>query len=165
MRSRSIGLTLIELLFSLSILAILICSGASFAPALYKKNQLQRVSDEIKGAIQWSRLQAPLMGEWLALTPLPNSHDWSEGMLLFVDNAQHQYKQDTKLLHEWHWNAGAVHIDWQGFQSIHYLLFTPNMSSNVINGHFIMKNTMQQKIKLIVNRLGRVSEKWIGTAG
>ena len=150
------GFTLIELLVSMAVVAIVICYSFSFAPLLHKKNQLQVVTDEVKSAIQFAKTQALLTGDILALTRLPEASDWSEGMLLFVDNTKHQYAQDVKLLHEWHWNSSEIHVKWQGFQSKDYLLFAPDISSSTVNGYFIIKNSLQHQVRLIVNRLGRV---------
>ena len=155
-KSSSAGFTLIELLISLSVIAIVFCCSYSFAPSLYKKNQLQVVTDDVKGALRFAKLQALLTGDELALTRLPGSSDWSEGMLLFIDNVKHCYEHDVKLLHEWHWKSAGFHMTWRGFQSDDYLLFTPDISSSTLNGSFIITKDMQQEAKLIVNRLGRV---------
>lgn len=140
----------------MAVVAIVICYSFSFAPLLHKKNQLRIVTDEVKGAIQFAKTQALLTGDILALTHLPEASDWSEGMLLFVDNAKHQYTQDVTLLHEWHWKASEIHIMWQGFQSNDYLLFAPDIGNSTVNGCFIIKNNLQHQVRLIVNRLGRV---------
>ena len=160
-KNMSAGLTLIELLVSMVIFAIVLCCSFSFSPSVYKKNQLQMVTDEVKGAIHFAKIQSLLTGDILALTRIPGSNDWSEGMLLFVDNGKHQYGPDVKLLHEWHWQLSGVHIIWQGFQSKEYLLFSPDIGSNAVNGYFIIKNHMQQQAKLIVNRLGRIKEVYV----
>ena len=156
-KKSEIGFTLIELLVSLSVLAIVLCCSFSFAPALYKKNQLQKVTDELKGAIVFAKIQALLTGDVLALTRLPGSNDWSDGIVLFIDNPKHQYTPDAKLLHEWHWKYAGIHITWQGFQSKAYLLFSPDISNSTVNGSFLMTNENQQQSKLVVNRLGRVT--------
>lgn len=153
--SSSAGFTLLELLISLFVLALITSFSLSNTSALYQKNQLQAVTSEIKKAIQTGKLQALSRGESLALTPLTNSTDWSSGMLLFVDNANHQYTPDGKLIYQWTWKSTGVHVSWQGFQSKNYLLFAANLKSNITNGFFIIKDNAHQ-VKLIVNRLARV---------
>ena len=154
----TLGLTLLELVVSLSLFAILLCLSFSFAPSLYKKNKLQVVSNEVKGAIQHAKLQALLTGETLVLARLPGAREWSSGMVLFVDNGSHQCTSVTKILHEWHWHSSEIQDSWHGFQSQDYLLFSPDMSRNTVNGSFEITNSIKQKIKLVVNRLGRIKE-------
>ena len=150
------GLTLIELLISLSLLAIVLCFSLPLAPTLYKKNQLQLLSDELSGAIHFAKIQALVTGDVLALTRLPGTTDWSSGMMLFVDNAKHHYTPDVKLLHEWHWSFVGMDVSWHGFQSDDYLLFATDISHNTVNGYFLITTPLQPKVKLVVNRLGRI---------
>ena len=152
------GLTLIELLVCLSLLAIILCFTLPFGSALYQKNQLQLKANAIKNAIQMAKTQALLTGESLALTPLPEALDWSEGMLLFVDDGKHRYTPGLKLVHEWHWKLTGIQVTWHGFQSKDYIRFTSELGRNTANGYFRIANATNAPIKLIVNRLGRVKE-------
>jgi type IV fimbrial biogenesis protein FimT len=153
--SKDKGFTILELLLGFSLLAIILCFSLPFTPSLYKKNQLQIITDEIKEAIRFAKMQAILTGDTLILTHLADKKNWSEGIILFVDNPKHQPSSDAKLLHEWRWPSSGVHITWRGFQSKDYLLFTPDITSSTVNGTFIISNLKQQN-KLVVNRLGRV---------
>lgn len=151
----SAGFTLLELLLCLSLLGIIAFFSLPYTPSLYKQNQLQTVTAEIKSAIHTAKMQALVVGKTLALTPLPDADDWSEGMLLFVDNAKHQYTPHVKPLYEWHWKSAGTHVSWHGFQSKDYLLFATDLRSSTTNGYFVIKNA-QQQAKLIINRVGRV---------
>ena len=115
------------------------------------------IRDEVRGAIHFSKLQALIKGNDLVLTHLPGTDDWSSGMLLFVDNGQHVYTHDTRLVHQWYWHSAGIHLEWHGFQSKDYILFTPDIISSTLNGTFVITNTLQQ-VKLIMNRLGRIRE-------
>ena len=149
------GFSLLELLIGFSLLAIILCFSLPFAPSLYKKNQLQIITDQINEAIRFAKIQTILTGDRLILTHLGDKKDWSEGVGLFVENSKHQ--PTAKSLYEWRWPSSGVHITWQGFQSKDYLLFTPDITSSAVNGFFIISNSMQQRKKLVVNRLGRAS--------
>lgn len=128
-----------------------------FVSSLYQKNQLQVRQDDIKASIQFAKIQAQVRHQNLLLAPIAGNHDWSAGMRLFVDNAQHRYTAKEDVLQEWHWKkASAIFISWHGFQSDHYLLFNAENSKNVINGYFLIQINSKLVIKLIVNRLGRV---------
>ncbi len=149
------GLTLIELLLGLALMAIVLFFCNPFAESVFKKNQLELLVDEIKSAIHYAKTEVLLHGESLLLAPLAGSDDWSTGMMLFVDNKAHQYHEGSKLIHEWHWRPSDFIISWQGFQSNQYLLFATDISRSAVNGHFLIKNNSLQH-QLIVNRLGRV---------
>jgi Tfp pilus assembly protein FimT len=127
-----------------------------FLSSLYQKNQLQVRQDEIKASIQFAKIQAQIRHKNLLLAPIGGKNDWSAGMRLFVDNAQHRYTPNAQVLHEWHWKASNISISWHGFQSDHYLLFAAENSKNAINGYFLIQINSELVIKLIVNRLGRV---------
>ncbi|MCX7116804.1 MAG: GspH/FimT family pseudopilin [Legionellales bacterium] len=150
------GFTLIELFVSLSIISILICLGFSLKTNLVEKNQIKARAEDVKSAIAYARMHALNSGEALVLSHLPNTPDWSQGMMLFVDNRQHQYVTPSQFLHEWHWKQQGIHLTWRGFQSQDHLIFTPKLSQNAVNGTFILTDTMNQRRTLIVNRLGRV---------
>ena len=150
------GFSLIELLVGLAILAFLFYFSFSFAPSLYKKNQLEVVAEEVRNAINFARTQALSRSEVLVLTHFPDTKDWSKGMLLFVGKGNHrQYTSDATLLHEWRWQSKGMKMKWRGFQSMDYLLFSPEISSSAVNGYFLISNN-SKKIKLVVNRLGRI---------
>ena len=149
------GFSLLELLVGFSLLAIILCFSLPFGSSLYKKNQLQIITNEIKEAIRYAKIQTILTGDRLILTHLSDKKDWSEGMSLFVENTKHQ--PTSKLLYEWHWPSSGVHITWQGFQSKDYLTFTPDITSSAVNGIFIISNSKHEQKKLVVNRLGRVA--------
>ncbi|AHE67333.1 GspH/FimT family pseudopilin [Legionella oakridgensis] len=155
---KHIGLTLIELLIGLAFLAMVLCCCIPSLDKNYQENQLQIVVVQIKNILQFARTQALLRGQTLALTPLPDANDWKKGMILFVDNPRHLYSQNSEIIHEWHWNHSAeVDVLWQGFQSRHYLLFSPTLRQSTLNGYFLIKNKRIQQ-KLIVNRFGKVRE-------
>lgn len=150
------GFTLFELLVCLFLLALVLLFSVPLTATWYKRNQIQTLSSSVKNAIQMAKTQALITGNTLILSHLSEDKDWSKGMLLFVDNAQHKYTPTSKLLYEWHWQQPGIHIEWHGFQSSEYLLFASNLSHSAANGYFMISNGDQQ-VKLIVNRLGRAN--------
>lgn len=105
------------------------------------------MADEIKGAIGFAKLQSFLSEDDLILKSLSDNEDWSQGMRLCKDN---------HLLREWRWSSDGMKITWQGFQSSQYMLFSADMSRNVLNGTFKIIDNDLKSSKLIVNRLGNV---------
>lgn len=156
--SHSKGLTLVELLVTMSLLFIIIFFTIPFTPDFLKKNELECVANEIKIAIHTAKMQALITRDRLALTPILGNNDWSQGMRLFVDNLTHQYTERDKLIYQWHWKYPGVSVTWQGFQSKKYILFSTDMSCSATNGYFMIQSTLRH-IKLIINRLGRVKQE------
>jgi prepilin-type N-terminal cleavage/methylation domain-containing protein len=145
------GLTLIELLISLAIIAVLMTFGMSFWPIFHQRHQVSVVVDEITLAINTARVEALLTGEPLIIKPLSAKLNWSHGLVVVAEN---EYKL-ARVIHEWGWLNKGVNVEWHGFQSPHYLRFNNDIRHNSTNGYFIIKSRFEQK-KLVVNRLGRV---------
>lgn len=146
------GMTLVELLVCLTIIGVLFSFASPFGPTLYKKNQLQVITDQIKSAIRYAKLQAIIHGEHVILSYRPNTKEWSSGIALYTE---HPHALKT-LIHEWTWPTSGCHITWQGFQSNQYLRFAPELSESAVNGTFIIELAQQKSTKLIINRIGRV---------
>lgn len=150
---RAAGFTLLEILMCLVLLSVISFFSLPYTPALYKKNQLQALSSEIKNSVHIAKMQALIEGKSLMLAPLYPAN-WSTGMKLFIDSPNHQ---KAKPLYEWRWKSANIHVEWHGFQSNDYLLFASDLRASQTNGYFLIKNANQQ-IKLMVNRLGRVRQ-------
>ncbi|MFW2569987.1 GspH/FimT family pseudopilin [Legionella sp. 29fVS95] len=155
------GLTLIELLISMALLVFLCFLCVPWGAMLYQRNQLQVREKEIITALYYARNTALVRGVRLALTPLPDSNDWSQGMILFVDNKNHQFHTGCELLHQWHWPQSSITLGWHGFHSKDYLLFSSELKRMVTSGHFLLQNPQSGPIKLVVNRFGRVLRQQI----
>ena len=141
------GFTLVESLISLALFALLLLISIPYTARLYQKNQVQVIQDEIKGAIRFSRLRALSEGQDLVLMPRAASNDWSSGMQLM--NSGHR-------LFEWHWASPQIHVTWHGFQSNHFLRFSPDANRYATNGYFFIQSASFPPVKIVVNRLGRV---------
>ncbi|KTD36209.1 Tfp type 4 fimbrial pilin related signal peptide protein domain protein [Legionella nautarum] len=154
---RNYGLTLIELLAGLMIIGIVFALCIPLGFSLYGKNQLKLLENEIGIAIRFARNMALLKHVPLVLTPLPSSDNWSDGMILFIDNKNHQYAETDEIIHQWNWQKLKVQVSWVGFRSNNYLLFSSTLSHSASNGHFILRNNEGNTVKLVINRLGRVA--------
>lgn len=155
---KNLGITLLELLYSMTFFFLLFFLGLFGLRNLLCKNQAAILQEEIITAIAYARTMAFLYEERLALTPLPKTKDWSEGMILFFDNKHHHYKAGDKLLQQWVWNNFAgVHLSWKGFQSNDYLLFVNDLKHAATSGHFLLSYGISKPIKLTINRFARVA--------
>ncbi|MGQ3887445.1 pilus assembly FimT family protein [Legionella sp. CNM-1927-20] len=155
--THKIGFTLLELLIVISIISLLLLFSIPGQQQLYEQNQLKIVSNRLKSVVQYGRNMALARDVILALAPL-NNQNWSQGLVLFIDNKKHQPSQD-KIIQIWQWASHSIHISWQGFQSTNYLLFSPNLKNASCNGHFLLvtKNNLPKKI--ILNRFCYVHDE------
>lgn len=151
---KKLGLTLIETLIGLFLVSLIAFFSLSYV-SVYKKDQLSIVCEEIKNAVHLARMQALSTGKKLVLTTIPETSNWAEGMVLYLDTPQHQYDTSSKPIYAWRWKSSGIDVSWHGLQSNDYLIFAAELKSNITNGYFLIKNSTQE-IKLIVNRLGRV---------
>lgn len=154
------GLTLAELLGGLALLSVILLSSFPFRAILHQKNQLQIRLDEIKNIVRYSKLRAISEKKPLILAPLPGGKDWSRGIILFVDDGGHEYNAQVKVIHQWSFDAKKSSIRWHGFQSSEYLLFSNRLKQSAMNGCFLIEHQKKQA-RLILNRMGRIQEKWV----
>lgn len=148
--------TLLECLITLAILSLLFFFCLPFTSTFYSKNEIDVLEKQIVSAVQYSRHMALMMGKDLTLSPFPETGDWSEGMILFVDNKTHHYSPTDQLLYQWHWPLRQVQVLWHGFRSNDYLIFSAHLTQATTNGHFLIMNGQIEQKKITINRLGRV---------
>lgn len=156
-KPKSKGFTLLELLCCILLVSLLFLQSLPSINRTLNKNQLEMAEDEINHAIAYARKMALIVNVPLALTPLPDSTDWSKGMVLFIDNKLHRCQSGDKLLHQWQWNFSTVQIQWKGFESTQYILFANDLLHAATSGHFDLYSTYGESKRLVLNRLGRTS--------
>lgn len=152
------GFTLIELLIYSGVLCILLLLSMPLFVDFYQKKRAEIVADDIKSAIRFARNLAFKNDTPMTLNPLSDSQDWSQGMVLFVDNPNHHFTGQDKVVYQWQWNYPGVRVNWQGFRSNHYITFSPILRQSTANGHFSIATNHKYQNKLIVNRLGAVRQ-------
>lgn len=141
------GFTFIELLVCLIIAAFIFFGGMSLRQSL-QKNRVETVSRSLQNALHFSRNLALARGETLILRPISNRNNWSEGMMLFSDKT---------VLQEWHWNSPDINIQWQGFASSNYVVFSPDPAHASSSGSFhIFDQQGVKKIIITINRIGHI---------
>ena len=154
--TRALGLTLMELLISLAIMATVLCLSAPLFHCMQAQHDRNRIINEITNVLHFARIQAFLRGETLVLAPLDSLKDWSYGMQLFVREGNAWPPQNKEKLHEWGWQPGVTHLSWHGFQSKDYLVIDSDLSRLALNGYFLMQERGSLPEKYTVNRFGRV---------
>lgn len=162
---RSSGLTLIEILASLAIVAAVLSLAA---PALTRLVGTQRSSAALNGllgAVQLARSAAVTRG---AVVTLCGSADgascagrdqWHEGAIVFVDEDQDGERDagDTLLVARPPFENGA-RVYWRSFRNKRYLQFDATGMTNWQNGHFLYcpaGNDPRLARQVILNAQGR----------
>lgn len=153
------GLTLIELLIVLTLMSVVTLMSAPMFLAIYQKNQLEITKNELGAVIRYARNKALEYHVSLILAPVPPLTDWSKGMILFIDNKNHKYSAGDQLLYQWGGAPDGIQVSWRGFFSNDYLRFSPELREAATSGHFDLINAHSSHCKLIVNRIGRVTEQ------
>lgn len=152
------GFTLIELLIYSAVLCILLVLSVPLSLDLYQKNRAEIIAGEIENAVRFARNLAFKNDAPMTLNPLSDSGDWSQGMVLFVDNPQHHLTAQDKIIHQWQWNYSGVQVSWKGFRSSHFITFSPILRQSTANGHFNIATSSHYQKQLVVNRLGSVRQ-------
>ncbi|KGP64445.1 pilus assembly protein [Legionella norrlandica] len=151
---KSKGFTLIEIVVTLAILSGLLFIGTKSLFSITQKNERQVLIDNIKTAIQYSKIQAISLGAPLHLTPLNSNENWSNGMALLKLN---EASKKMELIYQWQWNSKHWNIDWHGVDSTNKITLSNNLAHAISNGKFILDNRLtHEKVTITLNRFGRV---------
>ena len=95
LRRRSAGLSLIELLVVLGVVAVTASVAAPNLHDLIRAQQLRTASGELYGALQLARSQAIARNERVTITTNdPFGRDWSRGWTVFVDRDDNRRPND-----------------------------------------------------------------------
>ncbi|WP_419535090.1 GspH/FimT family pseudopilin [Endozoicomonas sp.] len=103
--SKSLGVSLIELLVSLSVAAILIAVSAPSMKALIVNNRIDNVTDEVYGSLMLARSEAIKRQRTVSLcstvddlTCDENNAGWHHGWLIFTDESDDGLLNDSDQL-------------------------------------------------------------------
>lgn len=147
------GLTLFELLVVLLLISILFAFALPLTTQWTQTQFAWIMQRDIEQALEYGKQESVILGEPLRLVPFRN-HDWSTGLELLRENET--LNPSLSVLHTWRWHRSASHVVWHGFLSNAYLRFTPDLSQIALNGYFLIENGPQQRLKIMLNRVGRV---------
>lgn len=151
------GFTLLELLFTLSIIAVLSAVCGVSLSYFTSKNEQQVILDEIRSAIVYAKLQALSLGDQVVLSSLDNTNNWSQGMVLVHFNKKNNNKE---TLYQWRWHHPHWLLEWSGMNSYNKLILSNNPLTAMSNGHFKLTNIhTNEHLDIVLNRLGRIRIK------
>lgn len=158
------GFTLIELMVTLAVAAIILVFASNSVYQLYKKNQVTTDVNRIVAQLNFARTAAVNKGVPVTICPSPDgkncSTNWASGMLVFIDtHRDRQFTHVEKILHYFPKFAAGVQVDFKSFQGDQALTFLPTGYGRAMAGSFTYRacdNKAQCQRKVILNRIGRV---------
>lgn len=139
------GLTLLELLVTLSVLATLLLLGLPAFNGLLAREQRTAAMNQILGAVQFARAAAIRYRGRTLLCPSNSTgeprcgkrDEWHTGALVFLDRNGNARRDVTEavLLRVPGWHNGS-RIRWRAFRNRSYLAFRPEGVTDWQNGAF-----------------------------
>ncbi|SHG20394.1 type IV fimbrial biogenesis protein FimT [Microbulbifer donghaiensis] len=157
------GYTLIELMLTITILAIVAAVATPPMADFISRYQTETAGRQLFELINFSRGKAYSHGQVYTLCPSADgqscSSDWSSGALLFVDsNGDGQRAAAEKIERIMPKMATGATLEWRSFNSKKYLQFRPNGLTLSQNGNFAYCPPSQQAEKgwiIVINATGR----------
>ena len=160
MRS-SCGVTVIELLVGLCIIALLTVLTLQNLPAWISSTQLSKDRNSFAALIYTARAAAINLNHQVILCPGTTSRgcakrdSWQQGAIAFADsNRNRQYDNDDPFVA----GFGSIdsQIEWRSFRNRSYLKFLPSGRTDWQNGHFKFCGNSEKGLQLVLNRAGRL---------
>lgn len=160
---RQTGLTLINLLTTLSISSLLMTTGIPAITQTYYQQRANSSYNELFTLIQFTRMQAVNYHTQVILCPtIDNTHcinDWRQPLMIFVDNNSDEIKNnDEELLRVRAKLDVQEKIKWNASGSRRYLRFKSDGSTGNQNGRLSYCITIDNKLyskQIIMYRSGR----------
>ncbi|MCH7394951.1 GspH/FimT family pseudopilin [Acinetobacter dispersus] len=169
--SKSSGFTLIELIISIGILAILSTLAMPYFRDLMISNEVNGLKRILTIHIQKARTDAQLYHKNVMLCPssdLENCHmDWNKGFIGFIDSNRNQRRdQGETLLFSAPLNHKYGYLGFKSFgHSTNYLIFqAENGLPFASNGSFVYcSESPQHHTKIVLSRMGNVRFEKLST--
>ena len=157
------GHTLVELLVSLAILAILLSTAAPALSSMAESNKTTSAVNQMLGAIQYTRSSAVISHQQAILCPgqtaCTNTSDWSDSVLIFQDrNGNERLDQDEpQLRHErlpdgYAWN-------WSSFRKLPHIIYQQDGTTQAANGTLTLCKKGKPLQQIVISLAGRVRQQ------
>jgi len=97
-RATSVGFTLIELMVTIAIVAIMLVVAAPSFRNFIRNSELTSLTNKLLAAINAARSEAMKYGQNALVIPANGGNDWSQGWIVFVDsNRNNAYDETTDV--------------------------------------------------------------------
>lgn len=157
------GLTLLELMATILILASLALFAVPALQDLKAKTQATALGNHILEMVQLTRSTAINHGVTATLCPSLNSiscnKKWKQGLIVFLDsNKDGKRAEDETIVANLKELPEGAWIQWRAFQNPKYLQYLPSGRTNNHNGRFAYcprDNNQRHAQEIIINKAGR----------
>ena len=168
------GLTLLELLTSLAIVAITFSFGIPKVFAIVHSNRLAAASNSLSGSFALARSEAVTRKREVVICKsrdgarCTKKGGWEQGWIVFIDqNYNEKRDEDEKLVRVQAALPDEIQLNFSAFRSKNFVTYWASGFSEM-NGTFTfcIKNQPQMTRALILSKVGRLrksSTKWDGT--
>jgi type IV fimbrial biogenesis protein FimT len=164
MYGKTRGYSLLNLLTSLAVSAILLGIGLPSMASFITTNRISTHVTQFAGALAFARTEAITRNQSVIICKSKDQlkcsteSAWHEGWMIFVDdNQNHQYDDHELVLLRDGLPHANLWIDYKGFESHAYVVFRP-IGATTSNGSFTLCDTTAtgSARALIINRSGRI---------
>ena len=157
------GLTLLEVLLVLAVIAILMSIAIPFSETFLFQHRAAAEVNQILDAINYARGEALSRGEIVTLCKSQNQRQcngsWSDGFIVFVDKiGKGVVQEEDDILKVFRPIASKARLEWRAFPSNNYLQMAPNGFTKFQNGTFYYcppNNDARFARAVIVDQTGR----------
>ncbi len=143
-RTRHRGISLLELLVTTTVLAVLASYAVPSYQQLVTRNHLDTHISNLMAELAFARQHAVFTRESTLLCPKRHEapgcgEDWANGTRVFADlNQNSKFDAGERLLHEAPGLRGNARLSWRSFRGLSTLAFTPRGYTAWQNGTFVL---------------------------
>ncbi len=158
-----IGLTLLELVFSIAIISVLGVSMSTVSASFIGSNKIANAVNRIAADMAFARSEAVMRGEHVELCKsldgltCSRRKQWESGWIIFVDKNHNRKREVMEPLLKYQAEISSINITYRGSGSSHYIRFRADGASGT-NGTFAFCSDKAGRYKraLILFRTGRL---------
>ena len=162
--NRQRGFTLIELMITLAIVAIVLTIGVPSFQGMMRDNRVAAHTNDFLGSLNLARSEAIKRGQRVALLPTTVG-DWGQGWTVFIDandNGALDAGEVTLRVHEAFGRSASLQQS-SGTTLRNYISFAPNGATRFANSTAFQAGTLvlslcdsqNQQVSIAINSVGR----------
>ena len=159
--SRNAGISLVELLFSLALVAILLSTAAPSFSEMLARQRAQAAAQALRSALNLARETAVMTGQAVSIAAIDD--DWAKGWRVFHDRNNDGARQDHEpaLANQQAFDRIQIHPDRTTRRYVHFradgVSIQPSGAFHA--GHLAICSKSPTAYKVIINRSGRIRQE------
>lgn len=164
--ARERGFTLVELLFTLTLVAIALSIAAPSFREMLRNQQVSSATQELRNALDFARESAAHSGQPISVTATDG--DWAAGWEVFVDTGNHGTRATHQPLLITHGPLDGIGVRTDS-TSRRYIHFVPRGNAIQPNGAFhsgtlTLCGAGDKSFRIVFNKAGRIRSESGSTA-